>query len=73
MYIGLAFYKAKPTLAADIAEWEAKSDIIKRQVEACDKNVNADGLVYFSYSSLISSDSEFKAERENLLDYLKTT
>lgn len=72
MYIGLAFYKAKPTLAADIAEWEAKNDIIKRQVEACDKNANADGLVYFSYSSLISSDSEFKAERENLLDYLKT-
>ncbi len=71
LYIGLAFYKSKPTLSADIDEWQQNGDIIKRQVELLDKSTNTDGYVYFSYSSLTSSEAEFKAQRESLTDYLK--
>ena len=72
LYIGLPFYKSRPTLQADISEWQNNSDIIRRQVEIIDAGDNLEGNVYFSYSSLVSSDNEFKAQRENLLDYLKT-
>ncbi len=71
LYIGLAFYKSKPTLSADIPEWQQNGDIIKRQVELLDSNENIDGYVYFSYSSLTSGEAEFKAQRESLTDYLK--
>ena len=71
LYIGLAFYKSKPTLSADIPEWQQNGDIIKRQVELLDGNQNTDGYVYFSYSSLTSSEAEFKTQRESLTDYLK--
>lgn len=72
LYIGLAFYKSKPSLEADISEWENNNDIIKRQVEIIDNGDELDGLVYFSYSSLVSDEAKFKTQRENLLEYLKT-
>ncbi len=71
LYIGLAFYKSKPTLAADITEWQQNRDIIKRQVEIINENKATKGSVYFSYSSLVSDETEFKAQRESLVDYLK--
>ena len=72
LFIGLGVYKARPELEADKAEWQNNNDIIKRQVEAVYNNDRVDGFVYFSYSSLISNDTEFKAQRENLMNYLKT-
>ena len=72
LFIGLGVYKARPELEADKAEWQNNSDIIKRQVEAVYNNDRVDGFVYFSYSSLVSNDIEFKAQRENLMNYLKT-
>ncbi len=72
LIIGLSVYKAKPQLEADKAEWQNNDDIIKHQVEILYNNDGVDGFVYFSYSSLISNDTEFKAQRENLKNYLKT-
>ena len=72
LFIGLGVYKARPELEADKAEWQNNSDIIMRQVEEVYNNDRVDGFVYFSYSSLISNDTEFKAQRENLMNYLKT-
>ena len=72
LFIGLGVYKARPELEADKAEWQNNRDIIKRQVEAVYNNDRVDGFVYFSYSSLMSDDNEFKAQRENLMNYLKT-
>ena len=72
LFIGLGVYKARPQLEADKTEWQNNDDIIKRQVEAVYNNDVVDGFVYFSYSSLISNDTEFKAQRENLKNYLKT-
>lgn len=66
LIIGLAFYKAKPTLSADITEWQENDDIIARQVDLIEKDSKADGWVYFSYSSLFSEAEEFKNQRENL-------
>ena len=72
LIIGLGVYKARPELEADKAEWQNNNDIIKRQVEAVYNNDRVNGFVYFSYSSLVSNDTEFKAQRENLMNYLKT-
>ena len=72
LFIGLGVYKARPELEADKAEWQNNNDIIKRQVEAVYNNDRVNGFVYFSYSSLMSNDTEFKAQRENLMNYLKT-
>ena len=72
LFIGLGVYKARPELEADKAEWQNNNDIIKRQIEAVYNNERVDGFVYFSYSSLVSNDIEFKAQRENLMNYLKT-
>ncbi len=72
LFIGLGVYKARPELEADKAEWQNNDDIIKRQVETLYNNDRVDGFVYFSYSSLVSDDMEFKAQRENLMNYLKT-
>lgn len=66
LIIGLAFYKAKPTLLADITEWQENDDIIARQVDLIEKDSKADGWVYFSYSSLFSEAEEFKNQRKNL-------
>ncbi|MBO5358259.1 MAG: family 10 glycosylhydrolase [Clostridia bacterium] len=71
LYIGLAFYKSKPTLSADIPEWQQNGDIIKRQVELLDGSDKVSGYVYFSYSSLTSSEAEFKSQRDSLTEYLK--
>lgn len=71
LYIGLAFYKSKPTLSADMEEWQENEDIIKRQVQMLDDSTYTNGYVYFSYSSLVSEEYEFKAQRESLTDYLK--
>ncbi len=70
--VGLASYKAVPTLEADMAEWETDYDIIARQVEICDNDSKISGYVYFSYSSLFGESQAYKAQRENILKYLKT-
>ncbi len=64
--IGLAFYKAKPTLSADIPEWQENDDIIARQIEIINEDNNLSGYVFFSYSSLFSDEEEFKNQRESL-------
>ena len=72
LYIGLAAYKANPSLEADKVEWQQNFDIIKRQVEFADNNPKVNGYVYFSYSSLFSSEKPFKMQLKNLKDYIKT-
>ncbi len=66
LVVGLAFYKAKPTLSADKPEWQQNNDIIARQVDLIENDAQANGYVYFSYSSLFSEEEEFKKQRENL-------
>lgn len=68
--IGLAFYKAEPTLGADRKEWENNDDIISRQVKVCEADELVSGYVYFSYSSVFSQSEAFKRQREKLLEYL---
>ena len=71
LLIGLASYKAKPTLQADKAEWQNNTDIIARQVSICDKNPYVKGYVYFSYSSLFGDNKPYILQRNNILEYLK--
>ncbi len=66
LVIGLGFYKAIPTLSADIPEWQANDDIIARQVEIIESDDNVKGFVYFSYSPLFGEETEFKNQREHL-------
>lgn len=68
--IGLAFYKAEPTLAADKKEWENKDDIIARQVAVCQSDNTVSGYVLFSYSTVFSESDAFKKQRKKLLEYL---
>ena len=70
--IGLGDYKAIPELEPDMDEWQNNSDIIARQVKICDLDSKVSGYVYFSYSTLTSNKKAYKAQRENLLEYLKT-
>ncbi len=66
LIIGLACYKAKPELTADIEEWEENDDIISRQVEICYNEPQVKGYIYFSYSSLFSSEEEYAKQRESI-------
>ena len=68
--IGLAFYKAEPTLTADKNEWENNFDIIARQVAVCQSDSAVSGYVYFSYSSVFGESDAFTKQREKLLEYL---
>ncbi len=70
--IGLACYKAKPTLEADIAEWSQNNDIIARQAKICDGDMDVGGYLLFSYSSLFGAENEFTKQRENLKKYLNS-
>ena len=69
--IGLACYKAIPSLEADKSEWEENSDIIARQVRLCDTDPKISGYVYFSYSSLFGNKTAYKQQLQNILEYLK--
>lgn len=68
--IGLASYKAKPSLEADKAEWESNYDIIARQAELCENDSEIGGYVLFSYSSVFGDDVEYTNQREKLKEYL---
>lgn len=70
--IGLACYKAVPSLSPDKAEWRTRDDIIARQVEICEKSDCVGGYVYFSYSSLYGNKKAYTAQREKILEYLET-
>ncbi len=70
--IGLACYKAKPTLEADMAEWTTNDDIIARQVQICESDSEINGYVLFSYSSLFGTETEYIRQRENLMEYLNS-
>lgn len=65
LYIGLASYKIGTEQTPDAAEWGSHSDILARQVGAAKQA--ADGVLFFSYSSLFSGEERNKAERENLV------
>jgi len=67
LIIGLANYKSVPELDADKEEWENNSDIISRQVKLCFQDGYVQGYVYFSYSSLFSSEEPYAKQRENIL------
>ncbi len=67
LFIGLGFYKAKPTLSADMPEWQENDDIIARQIDIINQDEAVSGYVYFSYSSLFSEQEEFKKQRENII------
>lgn len=54
-YIGLANYKIGTENEPDKAEWNEKDDIIARQIKLL-RQEKADGFVFFSYSSLFSSN-----------------
>ncbi len=69
--IGLASYKAQPTLEADKKEWQENFDIIARQVEVCENDAEVTGYLLFSYSSVFSEEEEYKKQRENLIKYIE--
>lgn len=71
LYIGLAPYKAKPTLAADIPEWRENDGIIARQLEIIKGDNDVNGYIYFSYSSLFGDDGEFKKQLDSIKEVLK--
>ena len=71
LYIGLAPYKAKPALAADIPEWQENDDIVARQVEIVKSDDAVNGYIYFSYSSLFGEDEEFKKQLDSIKEVLK--
>ena len=71
LYIGLATYKAKPTLAADMPEWQENDDIVARQLEMINGDNTVDGYIYFSYSSLFGADEEFKKQLDSIKEVLK--
>ena len=71
LYIGLAPYKAKPTLAADIPEWQENDDIVARQLEIVKGDNAVNGYIYFSYSSLFGEDEEFKKQLDSIKEVLK--
>ena len=63
IYIGLASYKVGTT-DAESREWIEKSDILGRQVEDSFA-AGCNGVIVFSYSSLMDNDSLKKAERDS--------
>lgn len=63
IYIGLASYKVGTTDAGS-REWIEKSDILGRQVEDSFA-AGCNGVIVFSYSSLMDNNSLKKAERDS--------
>ena len=63
IYIGLASYKVGKTDAGS-QEWIEKSDILGRQVEDSFA-AGCNGVIVFSYSSLMDNNSLKKAERDS--------
>ena len=55
LLIGLAAYKINTTLQPDSTEWAQGADIIKRQIEICEKDVKVSGYVYFSYGYMVEN------------------
>ena len=71
--IGLAPYKLGADTPADKDEWENGTNIVARQTAECIKNGSVAGCVYFSYSSLFSSDEKNTEQRENIKNVLSTS
>ena len=65
MYVGLPFYKVGTDMQPDKDEWNAHDDIIARQIALLKEN-NTAGYVYFSYSSVFSSDALNVRQLENV-------
>lgn len=63
IYIGLASYKVGTT-DAESPEWIQKSDILGRQVEDSFA-AGCNGVIVFSYSTLMDNNSLNKAERDS--------
>ena len=64
-YVGLAGYKAGSD--EDNGTWLDSDDILKNQIEICKEN-KLDGIMLYSYESLISQQNE--AEIKNVANYL---
>ncbi len=69
-YVGLANYKIGTTNEPDRVEWNEKTDIISRQIELL-REQNADGFVFFSYSSLFSDNELNIRQTEKIKEQIK--
>lgn len=67
LYVGLAGYKAQTD--ADEGTWLDREDILAEEFNILKKNQNVDGMMLYSYSSLV--DVEKAAEIKHLTDLLK--
>ncbi len=69
LIIGLAPYKIGTETAADGNEWQTENDLIARQVKLCYEDERVSGYVLFSYSAMVSENSENVQQRENLMKF----
>ena len=67
LYVGLAGYKAQTD--ADEGTWLDREDILAEEFNILKKNQNVDGMMLYSYSSLV--DVEKAAEIKHLTNLLK--
>ena len=67
LYVGLAGYKAQTD--ADEGTWLDREDILAEEFNILKKNQDVDGMMLYSYSSLV--DVEKAAEIKHLTDLLK--
>ena len=70
--IGLGAYKIGTESESDGTEWKKNNDILARQKKLCYKFNDVDGVVYFSYSSLFSTNKANTAERNNLIKVMNS-
>ncbi len=70
LYVGLPSYKIGTDSPPDNSEWNAKTDIIARQIKLLRKK-QIKGYVYFSYSSLFSDAELNKKQLENIKNIME--
>lgn len=72
LHIGLANYKIGSSEIYDKEEWTYETDIIAKQVKICCEDKNVSGYIFFSYSSLFSTEKLHSIQRQNYKDYLNS-
>ena len=71
LVVGLGVYKIFTPTKADGDEWQTRDDVLKKQTAICLADEKVSGQVFYSYSSLFSSDERLKKIRDNIKKELK--
>ena len=67
LMIGLAAYKIGTESEPDRNEWNDNPTLLKRQADACFKDADISGHIYYSYSALFSDSPQNKAALQEIM------